>query len=143
MTPSLDRFISTCTTAFSRHLRGDPEPFLACWSRRPDTAMLGAMGSYALGPAEIRAHLCAAAEVLDWIDLAVEPLLVSESSDLAVTVALEHMRRTSGGASENRTLRATQAYRREQDGWRLFARHANAVSAEDQTREHRFLHFGA
>jgi ketosteroid isomerase-like protein len=72
---------------------------------------------------------------LDWTDLSVERLLTTASDDLALTVVLEHMTREVDGKPDSRTLRATQAYRRENGGWRLIPRHANTVTHEDEARE--------
>lgn len=72
---------------------------------------------------------------LDWTGLSVERLLTTSSGDLAVTVVLEHMTRESGKQPASRTLRTTQAYRRENGQWRLILRHANTVTPDDEARE--------
>ena len=45
--------------------------------------------------------------------------------------------------TNKRTLRATQAYRLEDDEWRLILRHANRVSDEDEARERQLLGDGS
>jgi ketosteroid isomerase-like protein len=56
-----------------------------------------------------------------------------------VTVMLEYMTREVDGPASRRTLRATQAYRREEGEWRLILRHANQITPEDESREHALL----
>ena len=48
-------------------------------------------------------------------------LLTTGSGDLAMTVVLEDMTRDGEGKLDSRTLRATQAYRRENGDWRLIS----------------------
>ena len=54
-----------------------------------DVAILGAVGSYAQGWHDVRAHLLGASKRLDWTGLTVERLITTAAGDLAVTVALE------------------------------------------------------
>ena len=63
--------------------------------------------------------------------------------DLAYTVDLEHMTRHVGGRPQPRTLRCTQAYRREGGEWRLFLRHANTMTHEDEEHERELLGSGS
>ncbi|MFZ0971621.1 MAG: hypothetical protein WAN22_05305 [Solirubrobacteraceae bacterium] len=53
-----------------------------------------------------------------------------------MSVTLERMTR---GEQDARTLRATQAYRREGGHWGLILGHANTVTAEDESRERSLL----
>jgi ketosteroid isomerase-like protein len=116
-------------------VQGNSAPFLEVWSHADDVAILGAIGSYSPGWENVRTHLLGASTSLDWTDLTVERLLTTASGDLAVTVVLEHMTRTVEGQPNSRTLRTTQAYRRENGEWRLILRHASIVSPEDEARE--------
>jgi ketosteroid isomerase-like protein len=134
----LEEFVKQCLEGLSHQVQGNPGPFLAVWSQADDVAILGAVGSYAQGWDNVRAHLLGTSKSLDWIDLTVERLLTTASDDLAVTVVLEHMTRNANGTPDSRTLRTTQAYRREDGDWRLVLRHANAVTSEDEAREHAF-----
>ncbi len=131
----LDEFIRRCLEGLSHQVQGNSEPFLEVPSHADDVAILGAVGSYAQGWDNVRTHLLGASRSLDWTDLTVEPLLTTASGDLAVTVVLEHMTRTVEGQPDSRTLRTTQAYRRENGDWRLILRHANTVSPDDEARE--------
>jgi len=138
-TPSLDtvlaEFVRRCLDGLSHQVQGDSEPFLEVWSHADDVAVLGAVGSYAQGWDSVRTHLLGASKSLDWTDLTVQPLLATASGDLAVTVVLEHMSRDVEGEAGSRTLRTTQAYRRENGEWRLILRHANTISPDDEARE--------
>jgi ketosteroid isomerase-like protein len=135
--PSSDpeEFIQQCLEGLSHQVMGHSEPFLEVWSHADDVAILGALGSYAQGWESVRAHLLGTSKSLDWSGLTVDRLLTTASGDLAVTVVLEHMTRDSGGEPQSRTLRATQAYRREDGRWRLVLRHANTVTSEDEANE--------
>jgi ketosteroid isomerase-like protein len=131
----LESFVRRCLEGLSHQVRGSSGPFLAVWSHADDVAILGAVGSYAQGWDNVRSHLLGTCRSLDWTELSVERLLTTACGDLAVTVVLEHMTREADGESDSRTLRTTQAYRRENGAWRLILRHANSVTPEDDARE--------
>ncbi len=131
----LEEFVKRCLEGLSHQVAGNSAPFLEVWSHADDVAILGAVGSYAQGWDNVRAHLLGASRSLDWTGLSVERLLTTVSGDLAVTVVLEHMTREAEEEPSSRTLRTTQAYRRENDEWRLILRHANPISPEDEARE--------
>lgn len=131
----LEEFVKRCLDGLSHQVQGNSEPFLEVWSHADDVAILGAVGSYAQGWDNVRRHLLGASKSLDWTELNVERLLTTASGDLGVTVVLEHMTRKVEGEPGSRTLRTTQAYRRENGEWRLILRHANLVSPEDDARE--------
>ena len=141
-TTELEEFVERCLEGLSHQVKGDAGPFLAVWSHADDVAILGAVGSYAQGWDNVRAHLLGTSRSLDWSDLSVERLLTTACADLAVTVVLEHMTREVDGEPDGRTLRTTQAYRRENGDWRLFLRHANPVTSEDEAREDAFREGG-
>jgi len=138
----LDEFIAQCQQALGHQVRGDSVPFLECWSHADDVAILGAVGSYARGWEAVRAHLLGTGKTLrlhHWTDLRVEDILATAADGLAVWVGLERMTRWVDGRTEGRTLRTTQVYRREDGRWRLILRHANRVSAEDESQEQSLL----
>jgi ketosteroid isomerase-like protein len=135
----LEGFVTRCMEGLSHQVRGDSPPFQAVWSHADDVTILGAIGSYARGWADVSTHLFGASRSLDWSDLSVERLVAIASGDLAVTVVLEHMTREVDGESSARTLRTTQAYRREAGEWRLLLRQANLLTPEDAARERALL----
>lgn len=55
--------------------------------------------------------------------------------DLAYTVDLEHMTRHAGGHPTPRTLRCTQAYRRENGEWKVILRHADELPAKTNSKD--------
>jgi ketosteroid isomerase-like protein len=121
----LELFIGACREALSHQVSGDTAPFAAVWSESDDDIIMGAVGTFDKGAALVREHLAETARGLGWLELQVETLVEFVSEDLAVTVDLEHMGKAPG---EHRTLRSTQVYRREPDGWRLVHRHADTMS---------------
>ena len=135
----LEAFISRCQDGLRQQVQGNSEPFLDVWSHADDVAILGAIGSYARGWHDVRTHILAAAQALDWTSVVIERIVTVTSDDLAVSVALERMTRQLDANSDARTLRVTHAYRLEQGQWRLILRHANQVSPEDQDRERTIL----
>ena len=135
----LEKFVKRCLDGLSHQVQGNSAPFLEVWSHAEDVAILGALGSYAQGWDNVRTHLLGASRSLDWTDLSVERLLTTASGGLAVTVVLEHMTRNVEGQPGSRTLRTSQAYRRENGKWRLILRHANPVTPEDDARERALL----
>ena len=48
---------------------------------------------------------------------------------MAYTAGLEHTSASVDGQLRSYTLRATQVYRREADGWKIVHRHADAISS--------------
>lgn len=135
----LEEYIAKCENGLRHQVRGDSGPFLEVWSHSNDVAILGAIGSHAQGFDDVRTHLLAAASSLNWTAVSIHRLLTTLTPGLAVTVTLENMSREGEERTEARTLRVTHAYRREDDGWRLFLRHANLVTPEDETREREIL----
>lgn len=130
-----EQFLERCIDGLKHQVSGHSGPFLEVWSHSDDVAILGAVGSHAEGWDNVRRHLLGASQALDWTSLAVERLLTVRTGDLAVTVMLEHMARDGDEEPRARTLRATQAYRRDDGEWRLIHRHANLVSTDDEHRE--------
>jgi ketosteroid isomerase-like protein len=90
---------------------------------------MGAFGGYERGWEQVSARL-------DWaaagIDRAAENLVTVVGDDLAYTVDLEHMTRHSADRPQPRTLRCTQAYRRENGEWKVILRHADELPRKDQ-----------
>jgi hypothetical protein len=61
-------------------------------------------------------------------------LRVDTDWELAYTVDLEHMTRRVGDRTQSRTLRCTQAYRRENGEWKVVLRHADELPGKDEQR---------
>jgi hypothetical protein len=132
----LEAFVRQCRDALAHQLQGNSGPFLELCSHADDVASLGAIGRYAYGSEDVKTHIGCAANTLNWTCLAVEPMVASAADGLGVSVTVERMTR---GERNARPLRATQAYRHESGQWRLILRHANPVTAEDESRERSLL----
>jgi hypothetical protein len=103
----IDQFILECQDGLRHQVGGHSQPFLDLWSHADDVAILGAVGSYARGWPAVRLHLLGAAKRLDWTELSFDHIVTSVTDQLAFTVALEQMSRTTGEEPRVRTLRAT------------------------------------
>jgi ketosteroid isomerase-like protein len=113
--------------AYAAVVQGNPEPFKALWSREADTVLFGALDGFERGWGEIGPRF-------DWVstqvvaeDVRVENLSTRIDGDLAVTVDFEHALRVINGKRIPRTLRVTQAYRKEGGAWRIFHRHGSEL----------------
>ena len=123
-----DEFIDQCHLALSQQVSGHTEPFQALWSRTADVVLMGAAGSQAVGWEEVSAGLAWASEHLDFSGWHVENLLTSVNDKLAFTVELEHMSHEVNGERQDRTLRASQGYRFEDDHWQVVFRHGDPMA---------------
>ena len=106
--------------------RGATEPFLERWSHAPDASIMAAVGGYHVGFDEVSKLLRWVSTQLAFDTYTVETLTVHEDGDLAAGVALEHL--TAQPAGQETTLRTTHVYRREDSGWKLLHRHAEALT---------------
>jgi ketosteroid isomerase-like protein len=123
-----EEFIATCRKAVSQQVSGHTESFQALWSRADDVVLMGAAGSHALGWEKVSASLTWASEHLDFTGWHVENLLTSVNGKLAFTCDLEHMSHEVNGKTQERTLRASQGYRFENDQWRVVFRHGDPMA---------------
>ncbi len=113
--------------AYAAVVAGDPEPFKALWSHADDAVLFGALEGFERGWAEIGPRF-------DWVstqvvaqDVRVENLITRIVGDLAITVDFEHTFRIVDRQRIPRTLRVTQAWRREDGAWRIFHRHGSEL----------------
>jgi len=130
-----DQFVMVCQQALGDLVEGRPEPFKALWSREDDVVIMGAFGGYERGWERVGARLDWAAKGIASTDRSVENLLTVVGDDLAYTVDLEHMTRHVGGRPQPRTLRCTQAYRREGGQWKVVLRHADELPRKDEQQK--------
>jgi ketosteroid isomerase-like protein len=127
-----DRFISRCQQALGDLVQGRPGPFKALWSHADDVVIMGAFGGYERGWEHVSARLDWAAAGIKATDRAAENVVTVAGDDLAYTVDLEHMTRHAGDQPQPRTLRCTQAYRRENGEWKVILRHADELPRKDE-----------
>jgi ketosteroid isomerase-like protein len=113
-------------------VRGDPGPQKRLYSHRDDATLANPLGPPARGWEQIEQTL----------DHAVSQLRVGETKtperisgyatpELAYIVEIERTRAKIGDAEEavSFSLRATTIFRREEEGWRIVHRHADAITA--------------
>jgi ketosteroid isomerase-like protein len=127
-----DRFISRCQRALGDLVEGRPGPFKALWSHAGDVVIMGAFGGCERGWEQVSARLDWAAAGIKATDRAAENVVTVVGDDLAYTVDLEHMTRHAGDQPQPRTLRCTQAYRRENGEWKVILRHADELPRKDE-----------
>jgi ketosteroid isomerase-like protein len=127
-----DRFISRCQDALGELVEGRPEPFKALWSHADDVVIMGAFGGHERGWEHVSARLDWAAKGIKATGRVAENVVTVVGDGLAYTVDLEHMTRHTEDQPAPRTLRCTQAYRRENGEWKVILRHADELPRKDQ-----------
>lgn len=108
-------------------LDGDDRPRRAIWSKQEPVSALGAWRN-AIG----REQLVEAFEVLastfsNCVDYEFDLLSYEVVGEMAYTTGYERISTSIDGAPRTFTLRATQVYRREADGWKVVHRHADTI----------------
>jgi ketosteroid isomerase-like protein len=129
-TDDFGAFVGICRDAVAQQVSGRTGAFQSLWSRGDDVVLLGAAGSHQKGWHNVSGRLTSASQRLNFEGLHVENLLTIVSGEIALTVDLEHMSRDINGATEHRTLRASQGYRLEHDGWRVVFRHGDPMDED-------------
>jgi hypothetical protein len=127
-----NQFVVACQRALGELIEGRPEPFKALWSHADDVVIMGAFGGYERGWEQVSARLDWAAQGIASTGRWAENVVTVVCDDLAYTVDLEHMTRHVGDGSRPRTLRCTQAYRKESGQWRVVLRHADELPRKDE-----------
>jgi len=127
-----DAFVARCQDALGDLVEGRAEPFKELWSHADDVVIMGAFGGYERGWEMVSARLDWAAAGIEATDRFAENVVTVVGDDLAYTVDLEHMTRHTDGPPKPRTLRCTQAYRREHGEWRVVLRHADELPGKDE-----------
>ncbi len=130
-------FVTECQAALGELVEGRPDPFKALWSHADDVVIMGAFGGYERGWEEVGARLDWASKGIAATDRSVENVVTVVNDDLAYTVDLEHMTRHIGDHPQPRTLRCTQAYRREAGEWKVVLRHADELPHKDDQQGRR------
>jgi ketosteroid isomerase-like protein len=123
-----------CQAALGELVEGKPEAFKPLWSRPDDTVIMGAFGGFERGWKQVAERLGWASAAIEASGRRVENLLTVVGEDLACTVDLEHMERTSEGRLYHRVLRCTQVYRLEDGQWKVIVRHADELPEKDPRR---------
>jgi hypothetical protein len=133
-------FLQTWEQAQTRFINGDPSSWKQHTSRRDDVTILGGFGG------EGEKGWTAVGARYDWASsqyrpgnatMKVDYHNVVISGDLAFTVGVERQRDVRVGTQRegtSRALRATQIFRREEDGWKLVHRHADQITEKQDPR---------
>ncbi|GHE45352.1 nuclear transport factor 2 family protein [Streptomyces vinaceus] len=111
---------------------GDPEPFMAMWSRSEDVSLFGAFGPCKTG-------WPALSEVFRWVGgrfsngaMRTEFEVVHAGTELAYTVGYERGELSvDGGPVGPVAIRVTQMYRAEEGQWRLIHRHGDFAPVDE------------
>lgn len=106
---------------------GDDGPRRAIWSEDEPVSVLGAWRNASNRAELVEAFEELAASFSDCADYAYDLITFGVLGEMAYTVGYERVSASIDGEPRTFTLRATQVYRRESDGWRIAHRHADRV----------------
>lgn len=109
-------------------IQGNPEPLKRLYSHGNDITIFGGFGGLERGWAETEPRLDWAASQFVGGTVVEQDLSVVVGADVACTVTIERYdARLKDGSAFKESLRVTQTFRREADGWRLVHRHADPL----------------
>lgn len=126
----LGEMIDQVIAALNRLVSGDPEPYKALWSHRPDVTVLGGFGGYALGWEQVSENTrFAAARFSGAKSFEIKLLASGVNGELGYTVWLEHGEVRLAGREDYAPIvvRVTHIFRREEEKWKIIHRHGDAV----------------
>lgn len=111
---------------------GDAGPRIRIWSQKDPVTLLGAFGVARSGWAEVEETFhWVATRFSDCTDYELELIAAGVSGDIAYTVGYERATYSfEGGPVEQRMVRATHVYRREDGEWRIMHRHGDSLAAD-------------
>ena len=129
-------FLDTYHAALIRQSHGEPGPLRDLWSKSDDVRFLSPMGGYQIGYEQVTGLLAVVSSTLSYEEFKADNLLTMVDEHIAVTMEIEHIARKPDPTRDSAWpdelgLRVTTVYRREEDGWRLVARHANPFEELD------------
>lgn len=129
-TDDLDQAIDQVQVAIVEFMNGRPATWKAICSHLPDATLFGAWGAYERGWSELGPRYDWAAARFAEGHVTFEELGRHVSGDLACVVHLERaqVRLVTAGEPATMTLRVTLILRREDTGWKLVHRHADALT---------------
>jgi len=106
---------------------GDDGPRRRIWSAEEPISVLGAWRNATNRAELVEAFETLAATFSNCTDYAFDLIAFDLVGDMAYTVGYERVSASINGEPRTFTLRATQVYRHEADGWRVVHRHADTV----------------
>jgi uncharacterized protein (TIGR02246 family) len=126
----LQETLERTVTALQSLVTGDPEPYLALWSRGDDVTVMGGFGGSLRGWDQVRENTKLAASRFGGGQISVEPLATGASGDLAYAVWIERgaVHLPGRAAPAPLVVRVTQLFRREDGAWKLIHRHDDQVT---------------
>ncbi|WP_258133294.1 nuclear transport factor 2 family protein [Microbacterium sp. MYb64] len=128
----LEWFGTTWQAAEAALYAGDAGPRFSTWSSIEPVTLFGASRS-ATGAGAVRdVFLALASSYSDMTSFAIELGAAEAHGDLAYTAHREIIAMSVGGHSGRYVLRVTQAYRREDDAWRVVHRHGDQERDADR-----------
>ena len=132
----LEQAIQRVRAATAEFINGKPEAWKAICSHRADATLFGGWGGWERGWEQLGPRYDWAAARFAGGEVTFEEIARYPSPDLAQTVHIERMQSRLAGGKETVPiiLRVTHGNRREEDGWKLIHRHADAL-VEIQTPE--------
>lgn len=134
MGETLDAALARTAATLTPMHRGDPEPYIACWSNADDVTLFGAWGPMEQGATSV-------IDTYRWVasrfgpagESSQELSAVHESGDLAVTVGFERgVSQVDGADAREMVIRVTHVYRRENGEWKLIHRHGDFAPADQR-----------
>src|SRR5690242_17337780 len=117
----LQKILDQTVAALQSLITGDPEPYLALWSRRDDVTVLGGFGGAMRGWDQVRENATFAASRFRGGQFTVETLATGTSGDLAYAIWIERGEALLAGRADPTPLvvRVTQIFRREEGTWKV------------------------
>jgi ketosteroid isomerase-like protein len=113
-------------------VKGNPEPTLELWSQRDDVLLCNPFRPFARGAAELAEVTKAAASNFAGGELTSEMVEKYVTADLGCIVEIERFKAMIGGKEGSGALRVTTVFRREDVGWRVCHRHADAITSPQE-----------
>jgi ketosteroid isomerase-like protein len=132
MTSDLNKLRDQYHQSVAAFIQGDPGVQKPLWSRRDDVTLANPLGPPAKGFDAVRQIMDSAAlQISEGDGYTFDTIAWVETADLAYEVGIQRNRAKLGDAAEKVpiTLRVTTVFRREDDGWKIVHRHADAINA--------------
>lgn len=124
----LAALVAATEAAAKAWVAGDPHPYLDLVSQTPDFTIAGPFGGPAvIGHDAYRQGALLAAQTFRGGRSALKVVGAHASGDLVVLILEEEQSAEIAGTETPWSLRVTQVYRREPQGWRVVHRHADPL----------------
>jgi len=130
--PKLRAAVARFEEAMAKFNDGDPDPYIACWSKREDALQLGPSGGYdSKGIAEIGKQATSYAPRLkgSGFKFASEYVSVVETKEMAYVVSIDRRTAPTTEKQVGTTVafRTTTVFRLEDGEWKIVLRHIDTL----------------